>query len=548
MMRTEGVLPVPRWVGLLIVALELMTVALGFSVLLSATPAGGSVAPAERPKLVVILMVDQFRADYLERFRDRFGKDGFQRLLREGAYFSSCYYPYAVTVTAAGHASVATGATPNLHGIIANVFYDERTGKRVAAVTDRDQPLVGGRPGAIGASPARLIGSTLGNEIHLALGGKVFGVALKNRSAVFATGHGADGAYWFDTATGRFVTSRYYRKDLPGWVKRFNREKGADRYYGRAWKVGGRVVRSGVSSSGRPDSGFYSRLIRTPYGNDLVLGFTQELVRRERLGTDDKTDFLYVGFSANDYVGHDWGPYSKEVADMAKRTDRQVAALLRFLDKQAGRGRYWLVMTADHGASPSIKQARRLGLPAVNIPRGALRATMEEALVGRWGEGPWLDNGTDNFRFIRETLVRHGVTREQAARTAGEAATKVEGVLGYVSERSWNVAGEIAERYRLSYFPGRSSDIVIVKKPYAQVGGENTGGHHGTPYSYDRHVPLLFFGPPFRPGVYPEEVAPTDIVPTLAALLQINRPTLASGRVLTEALRTTGREESKQEE
>jgi len=290
------------------------------------TPADEVVAP----RLVVVLVIDQFRADYLVRFRDRFGPDGFSRLLREGAHFVSCFYPYGRTDTAAGHATLATGATPDRHGIVGNDWYRAGVGRRVPAVRDDSSPVVGSTADLAGVSPHELVGTTLADQLRLATGdeAKVFGVAIKDRSVIFSTGRRASGAYWYDSQTGRFITSRYYREELPKWVRAFNQRRGPDRYYGKNWKGEERVFVQMTTASGKPDPAFYSRVRITPYGNEIVLDFARELVKQEGLGEDGVTDFLFVGVSSNDAVGHQWGPYSDEVADMTLRTDEQVARLL----------------------------------------------------------------------------------------------------------------------------------------------------------------------------------------------------------------------------
>lgn len=509
----------------------------------SVSPLGGEtprLAPGA-PRLVVVVVIDQFRADYLVRFRDRFGPDGFSRLLRQGANFTSCFYPYANTETAPGHATLATGTTPSRHGITGNRWYDAHRGQVLEAVEDESSPIVGGTAYLPGVSPRNLEGTTLADELRLATGGeaKVFGVALKDRAAIFSTGPTASGAYWYDFETGRFITSRYYREALPLWVAAFNDRHLADRYYGRNWLIGGRVALEMTTASGKPDANFYNRLRYTPYGNELVVEFARELVKQEALGADAATDFLFVGFSANDYVGHRWGPYSEEVADMTVRTDKQLGELLKFLDRQVGAGNYWLILAADHGVAPTLEQARARGIRAKNIDSRALQAAVEKALTDRWGADTWLIPKAE-LTFNRETLNKHGVTLAEAAQVAGEAARTLDGVVGYVAAGEFHLSSDTAQAFRLSSYPGRTPDVVVVQEPFALFDSERGGTGHGTPYSYDTHVPLILYGAAFRPGNYREMVSPTDLAPTLAAALGINPPALADGKVLTQALRAPG--------
>ena len=491
------------------------------------------------PRLIVVVVIDQFRADYLERFRDRFGPDGFNRLVREGAYFTSCFYPYARTNTAPGHASLATGTTPDRHGIADNIWYDLERGRRVAAVFDEASPLVGTETEHAGVSPRNLKGSTLADQLRFATEGKakVFGVGIKDRAAIFSTGHSASGAYWYDYATGRFITSRYYRNELPTWVEAFNQRRPADRYYGKDWVAGEKVFLSLSTESGHPDARFYRRLPFTPYGNELVLAFAQELVEQEGLGEDAVPDFLALGFSANDFVGHRWGPYSEEVAEMTLRTDEQIAELLAFLDERIGAGNYWLALSADHGVAPTLTQAHARGLPARSVDPGAVLAAVQKAFAQQWGDDEWLLPRA-GLIFNRETLKKHGVGVAEAAHLAGEVASGVEGVLGYLAGDETRLDPRFTEAVRRSIYPGRVPDVYVVLEPFALAGGEGrVATVHGSPYAYDTHVPLILYGAAFRPGVYPEQVSPTDLAPTLAAALRINPPALASGTVLAQALR-----------
>ena len=504
----------------------------------AASPSRANPAP-QRPKLVVVVVIDQFRTDFLDRFRNRFGPGGFNRLMREGAYFSECFYPYAVTETGPGHATLATGTTPDRHGIASNDWYDFRHKKLVEAAEDDSTRIVGGIADRVGASPRNLLGTTVAAELRLATDGKakVYGVALKDRAAMFSTGPGASGAFWFETASGRFVSSTYYYKEsLPAWATAFNQRKPTDRYYGKNWTIGGRVALDMSTPEGKPNRAFYTNIRLTPYGNEMVIEFAREILEKESLGTDPVTDFLFVGMSANDYVGHRWGPYSDEVADITVKTDTQIAGFLTYLDAKVGRGNYWLVLSGDHGVAPTLAQSRSFGLDAKNLDLKSALTTISTALISRWGPGDWFVPTAPGF-FDRETLAKYKVTVEEAARAAGEAAMSIDGILGYVTAESAVAPASIVRAYRLSYFPGRTPDLFLVQEPFSLWNGDRGGTTHGTPYSYDTHVPLIFYGSVFRTGTYRENVSTTDLAPTLAAALGINVPSLATGSVLTEALR-----------
>jgi len=502
--------------------------------------ASRAVTAPHRPKLIVVVVIDQFRADYLDRFRDRFGPGGFNRLLREGAYFSECYYPYAVTETGPGHATLATGTTPDRHGIASNDWYDFQRKKLVEAAEDDSTRIVGGISDRVGASPRNLIGTTLAAELRLATAGqsKVYGVSVKDRSAMFSTGPAAPGAFWYESSSGRFVSSTYYYKDgLPAWATAFNERHPADRYYGKNWTISGRVALNMSTSEGKPNRDFYRNIPFTPYGNELVIEFAREILEKESLGADTVTDFLFVGLSSNDYVGHRWGPYSDEVADITLQTDRQIAVFLAYLDLKVGKGNYWFVLSGDHGVAPTLAQSRSFGLGAKNLDAKAVLATISAALTTRWGPGDWFlptAPGTLN----RETLAKYKVTVEEAARAAGEAAMTIDGILGYVAAASAVAPSSIEHEFRLSYFPGRAPDLFLVQQPFSLWNGDRGGTTHGTPYTYDTHVPLIFYGRAFRKQQNPTQVSTTDLAPTLASALDINSPSLSTGRVLTEALYT----------
>jgi predicted AlkP superfamily pyrophosphatase or phosphodiesterase len=507
----------------------------------NATPPPGAAAGAPAPRLIVLVVIDQFRADSLERYRDRFGPDGFNRLRRDAASFASCAYPYAVTETAPGHATLSTGSTPDRHGIIANGWYDARLGRAVPAVLDDAFPLVGAAPGLPGASPRNLVGTTFADELHLFTGGaaKVFGIALKDRAAIFSTGHTADGAFWYDVRSGMMVSSRYYGERLPAAVTDFNQRRPADRFYGKDWVVEGRTVVTLTTPSGAPDTRYYERLAATPYIHDYLAELGRALITEEDLGADAVPDFLFIGLSGHDWLGHEVGPYDPATREMSVHTDALLADLLEFLDGRLGRGHYWFVLSADHGVSPSVQQASDRGLRSYRLEQTELRDAVESALDARWGEDAWVSpiGGWSRVHFDRGALARHGVSLEAAAREAGRAAAGVPGVLGYVAGDGSTLDRATTGAFRLSSYPGRTPDLTIVPAPFVLLSGADAA-RHGSPYSYDRRVPLFLLGPTFRPGRYYGHASPADLAPTLAAALGMTPPARVSGRVLDEALDT----------
>src|ERR1041385_2781612 len=328
----------------------------------------GSVAPAQRrtqspgskrARLVLLIVVDQFRYDYLERFGDLFVANGFRRLMREGASWAQSNYDHTPTYTAPGHATMMTGAYPAESGIVANEWLDRPTGKRITSVTDTEVKVLGGDPGDAGASPKRLLSSTVGDELRLVTNdrSKVIGISVKDRSAILPAGRHANAAYWFSWLSGNMVSSTYYFNQLPAWVTTFNNTKPADKYFGAKWErllpadeyvkragpdatpwetvnVAGETNTFPHTSTGGakgPGREFYAALDYSPFIDDLLVSFAQEAIVNEQLGQDDDTDVLTVSFSANDYVGHRYGPYSQEAMDISLRVDQQIATLLDFV-------------------------------------------------------------------------------------------------------------------------------------------------------------------------------------------------------------------------
>jgi hypothetical protein len=489
-------------------------------------PAAAAKKPASAgpsPRLVVVFVIDQFRSDFLDLYRGEFGDGGFVRLMKEGAVFRECFYNYANTETGPAHATIATGTTPDRHGISGNEWYDPTTGKSVYTVQDENSAVIGGTPGQIPVSPRNLIGTTLSDEMRLATGGKsrVFGVALKDRASILSTGHGGNAAYWFDAGGTGFVTSSYYRSLLPDWVLAFNKSH---------------ALQLPADPAGRKAA--VARFRESGESNRLVVGFALAMMEQEKIGRGEATDFLFIGFSANDYAGHTYGPYSEEVRKITRETDAALADLLRQLDSRIGRGKYWFALTADHGVAPTLAEARdpnRARLDAKSIDTKAVRIAIEEALNQRWGSAHWL-LPAEGIYFDRKVLADKNVRIEDAVRAAGEAVRKVPGVWGSVSRYGTHMPDSVITAYQRSGAPGRRPDMDIVPLPFALPDAEKGGTTHGTLFTYDTQVPLILAGAPFTPGEYFQRCSPADLAVTLAAMLRVHVPSMATGRVLVEAL------------
>ena len=497
-----------------------------------------------RPKLIVVIVIDQFRGDYLERYRDQFGDAGFRFLLEHGAYFSNCNYNYANTRTAPGHSTLFTGAYSNGHGIAANEWWDQRKKKMMTSVEDDTTKLIGVAGDKAGASPHNLLADTIGDELKLATQGKsrVFGVSLKDRSAVLPAGFSGDAAYWIDQQSGAWVTSTYYRNELPHWVQDFNTNRPA-KYWDRDWKdAQGTLLRSTARHKNKDgsDADFYHVVGSTSFGNDYEFEFAKELILYENVGRGPATDLLSISLSPNDILGHAVGPDTPEMQQMALDLDRQIAEFINFLGHQIGLADVWIALSADHGVSSLPDQVKKLRIPSANLDTSKIEAQINASVAAKFSPGhpasyvhldypmAWLDQDAFGAAHVRE---------HDAEVAVGEAM-KQSGMRDFYTKSQLS-AGEapntpLGRKYLNSYSPEGSWYVMGVPDIYTV--GPGKGTDHTSPYNYDTHVPLAIYGLPFQAGTYRTSVEPVDLVPTLASLLGINAPTHAIGRVLTEAL------------
>jgi len=514
-----------------------------FTVVVGLPVCGFASAYNGRPKLVVVIVIDQFRGDYLERYRDQFGDAGFRFLLDHGAYFPNCNYNYANTRTAPGHSTLFTGAYSNGHGIVANEWWDQARKRMVTSVEDDATKLVGVTGDKAGASPHNLMADTLGDELKLATQGKarVFGISLKDRAAVLPGGFAGD-AYWIEPHSGAWVTSTYYREQLPRWVQDFNSTR-PEKYWDRDWKdAQGALLRSTAHRKGKDgsDAGFYEVVGPTAFGNEYEFEFAKELMVYENVGRGPATDLLSISLSPNDILGHQVGPDSPEMQQMALDLDRELADFFNFLGHQIGLADVWIALSADHGVSSLPDQVKKLRIPAANLGAAKLEAQINNALTAKFSPGhpaayvkldypmAWLDQ--DAFAAVH--------VREHDAEAAVGEAMKQNGLRDYYTKSQLALSEvpdtPLGRKYLNSYSPEGSWYVMGVPDIYT-VGGA-TGTDHTSPYAYDTHVPLAFYGLPFQPGTYRTSVEPVDLAPTLASLLGINAPTHSVGRVLTEGL------------
>jgi predicted AlkP superfamily pyrophosphatase or phosphodiesterase len=497
---------------------------------------------APSPKLVLAVVIDQFRYDYLLRFRADYNS-GLARLLDKGAVFTDAHYMHAATVTAVGHSTVLSGATPSISGIVANEWFDRESGQSVTSVSDPATKLVGGIPGRTGSSPRRLLVSTVPDELKIhSSETKVVSVSIKDRSAILPGGHMADGAYWYDNDANAWVTSSYYRDELPEWAKKLNKEQPSSRYLGVKW-----LPFDAKDDSGKPfctmvagtEDRFCGSIEATPWGNEMIEEFAERAVEGENLGRHAATDVLAVSFSSNDYVGHAVGPDDPAVRDISIRTDRLLGKLFDAIDRRIGAGNTLVILAADHGVAPvpEVNQSRKM--PGGRLKAGQLTEKIADALTQHFGPGKWLLASSGGMLYFNQEVIRaKKLDPAEVERVASEAALEQQHI-ARVYTRSQLVNGQvqqdsISRAFSLGFFGPRSGDLYVLQEPYYLF--DAAGTSHGTPYDYDNHVPVIFLGPGIKPGKYSTRIAVNDIAPTLAEILKVEQPSGSIGRILSEIL------------
>ncbi len=489
------------------------------------------------------IVIDQFRYDYVTRFREDY-TGGFARLLRDGAVFTNARYDHFPTVTAVGHSTFMSGATPNLSGIIGNEWFDRESGKQVTSVSDPAVQLLGAGRAQAGASPRKLLSSTVGDELKIAGRNKprVIGISLKDRAAILPAGHSADGAYWFDPQSGNFVSSTFYFPDLPQWVKDHDAARPADKFAGAEWRPlapSPDYTPFDVKIAAAPGPRFYTAIESSPYANEMIESFAERAIESEGLGQRGVTDLLTVSFSANDYVGHEKGPDAPEVRDMAIRVDRTIGKLLDYVDRKLGAGSVLVVFTGDHGVAPLPEANAARHMPGGRLSGKAIMEAIEQELSARFGEGKWISGYTGASSYLNRELIRAKKLDEAVVeRAAADAVARMPHIFR-VYTRTELLAGAfpmdgVARKVVNGFYPPRAADITIVEDPYWIQAA--TGATHGSPFGYDSHVPVMFMGPGIKPGRYDANIMPNDIAPTLATMLDVETPSGSVGRVLTEML------------
>ncbi len=522
-----------------------------------------ALAQTERPKLVVGIIVDQMRQEYLYRFENHYGENGFKRLMNEGFEVKNGHYDYIPTYTGPGHASVYTGTTPRTHGIISNSWYSRELKGMMYCAGDSTVTAVGGTEKNGKISARNLLSTTITDELKLFTQGKskVVGVAIKDRGSSLPAGHMADGAYWYDSSTGTFMSSTYYIEELPKWVQKFNKQEKADDYLKQKWNTV-KSIETYIESAAdnnpyetpfkgqrlpefpydlkklRDENGNFGLISNTPFGNSLTTDFALAAIEGEALGDDEVTDFLALSYSSTDYVGHQFGPHSKEVQDTYIRLDQDLARLFEALDNQLGKDGYLVFLSADHAVADVPNYLKDLKVPAGNFTEKKHLPAITTALNAQYGVGDWLENTSSDQVFLNLALLEERkVNKAEIQAFLADQLNQLEGVAqaftGTDMTNNYYNSGSQA-LLQAGYNLDRSGDILLVYEPGWISSSWPTGTTHGSGYTYDTHVPILFYGWGIPKGSTVKKYAITDIAPTLSMLLNIKLPNGASGEPILE--------------
>lgn len=529
------------------------------SLVLSVLNVSAQDSVSARPRLVVGIVVDQMKYDYLFRFEHQYGNGGFKRLMKEGFTFHDVRFNYIPTYTGPGHASIYTGTTPSIHGIISNDWYDREKGVNVYCTEDSSVKPVGGKAGYM--SPSRLITTTITDELRITSNfkSKVIGIALKDRGAILPAGHSANAAYWYDAASGNWITSTWYMNQLPDWVNNFNALRLPEEYLKLPWNTLLSIDQYTQSTS---DDNIYEEpfagetkpvfphdipsiakgnlgLMRSiPAGNTFTKDFAIECIRAENLGRDSITDFLCISFSAPDYIGHQFGTHSIELQDCYIRLDRDLESLFDFLDARVGKANYLVFLTADHAAVPNPVFLNDHNLPGGFFNAASLTDTLSKHLVTRFGPGRWVIKIDNDQVYLNHALI------EQKKMDAAKMRQEVADFLLRFEPVAESVTSDVLRQNDFhkpplsllenGYHSKRSGDVAFLLKPGFIDWSRKTGTTHGSPYTYDTHVPLIFSGWKIKHGTSARSVNITDIAPTLSILMGCEFPNGCTGKPLEE--------------
>jgi predicted AlkP superfamily pyrophosphatase or phosphodiesterase len=513
--------------------------------------------PHLQPRLVVGIVIDQMRYDYLYRYYDQYGERGFKRLMKEGMNFTYAHYNYIPTYTGPGHASIYTGTTPYNHGIISNDWYDRKSKKEIYCVSDPGYTTVGAGNAAGRMSPVNLVSTTMTDQLRMSNNGlsRVFSLSIKDRAAILPGGHMANGVYWYDGESGNFITSTFYLKELPSWVKMFNDRKLVSRYMRTAWSLEpGKNYETSLPDNGPGEEDVFKegkttfphlftnlsdtlkleRIKETPFGNDLLADFFFELLKNEKPGQGPYCDFVALSFSSPDYIGHSYGPNSMEVMDTYLKLDNQIARILDSLDKTIGKGNYLVFLTADHAVKPNstyLETNRVYKRPSVIIK---VKDQLTNYCKNTYGSPRIIEHMDGHQIYLNYDLM-------DSLKLDHRAVT--ENIVGYIRNHIPSIGTIRTKEKMFTESPTRSMGSFLLNGFKASRSGDilfetnldytsffpGTGTTHGSSYDYDSHVPLIFYGWHIQPGESNEEVFVIDIAPTITNLIHIQDPDGTTG-------------------
>ncbi|MBX7108333.1 MAG: alkaline phosphatase family protein [Chitinophagales bacterium] len=536
---------------------RILFIALSFVSFAQLSAAQQSNAPA-KPKLVVGIVVDQMRYDYIWRFWDLYGEGGFKKLVNDGFLCRNTHYNYFLTTTAPGHASIYTGTTPAIHGIVDNGWYDRASGAEIYCVTDPSVNTVGNETAGVSASPFRLESSTITDELKLVSKySKVIGIALKDRAAIMPAGHLADGSYWFDSKTGNWISSTWYMKALPEWMQQFNRSRKPDAYLLNDWRLllprkdyimcSGDTVPYESSLPGEMLPAFPHRMVKnnyalipiSPYGNTMTKDVAIEAIKGEQLGKHTTTDFLCVSFSSTDIIGHSFGPNSLETADCYARLDRDLEALIKFIDDYVGKDNVLIFLTADHGAAlnPQFANDEQLNGRFTNADK--LMIDLNKHLSSLYGQDSLVAGiGSQQIYLNKKRIASAKISEAAIAGKIRDYLILLPDIL-CVCAPDYNIndcSPYVQTTIMNGFQPARSGDILYSLSPGTVDWHLTTGTSHGTVYAYDNHVPLIWYGWKIAHGTSADATVIPDIAPTISNWMNISFPSGCTGKPITGIL------------
>jgi len=519
-----------------------------------------------QPKLIVGIVVDQMRYDYLYRFQDKFGKGGFKKLMADGFNCKNANYNYVPTYTGPGHASIYTGTTPALHGIISNKWYDKLIGKNVYCCDDKSVATCGEGGKEEGEmSPKRCVTTSVGDELRLATNkkSKVFGIALKDRGAILPAGHTANAAFWFSSKTGNWISSTYYNPTLPTWVNDFNSQKLADKYLSQKWETSFPIANytESLSDDNPYEEAFkgeekpvfphdlptlktknesYGILKEIPFGNSLTKDFAIKTITAENLGKGATTDMITISFSSTDYVGHRFGISSIELEDTYIKLDKDLEELLTFLETNIGKENVVLFLTADHGAVENPQYLIDNKINAAYVDEKKMEENLRALLKQNFADSLILSFSNEQVFFNHPLIESKKLKYEEIENFCYKFLSSQALVRQVISKQ--NLLNNQYSETPLSllqkgFSPARSGDLVIVFEPSVlELSYGKKGTSHGAPYSYDTHVPLLWWGQKIKNGGTAKQISITDIAPTISQFLNIQYPSGCTGKPIHELL------------